>query len=491
MSSLKNLQKIFLMSSIWNALRSDNKPWKILAPMVGNSEEAYRILARRHKADLCYTEMVHCRMFNKGNKSPVKNHWYTTSSLDRPLVIQVCGNDPDEMLKACLAVQDHCDAIDINLGCPQAVAKAGRYGAYLQDDWELLERIVSHLSSNLRVPLFCKIRVFPSVERTVEYARMLEKSGCALLAVHGRTRDQKGEMTGLASWEHIRCVKEGVRIPVVANGNMIRYEDIESCVKFTKCDGVMLAEPHLYNPLIFEGGLEERREDKESLDGCDSKEMKVSDGSDSKEMKVSNEDRAPYALNDINAQNSPSNAQNSPSNAQNSPSNAQNSPSNAQNSPSNAQNSPSNAQNSPSNAQNNTTYNKSTRNNRSTDVLKEYISIIKTRPDILFQYKCFKSHAFKILKDYLNLYPEKREVLNDCESLKDFEDFVTEMERSCTIERAFLMTPYLRGEEYVTGNDKVTGNVAVNENNVAVTENVVKENVAVNVKENTVGSVLV
>ena len=90
------------MSNIFDYLNCKKKPWKFLAPMVANSEEAYRTLARRYGADLCYTEMVHCKNFNQGKWSPTNNFWYTTSPKDRPLVIQICGNDPEEMLKTCL-----------------------------------------------------------------------------------------------------------------------------------------------------------------------------------------------------------------------------------------------------------------------------------------------------------------------------------------------------------------------------------------------------
>src|SRR6476620_592107 len=101
-------------TNLLDFLSSLQKPWKFLAPMVANSEEAYRNLARRYGADICYTEMVHCKVYNTSKQSPVDNFWFTTNAKDRPLIIQICGNDPDIMLKTCLALQDHCDAIDIN-----------------------------------------------------------------------------------------------------------------------------------------------------------------------------------------------------------------------------------------------------------------------------------------------------------------------------------------------------------------------------------------
>lgn len=48
------------------------------------------------------------------------------------------------MLKAALMAEEHCSAIDINLGCPQAIAKRGHYGAFLQDEWPLLQKIGSN-----------------------------------------------------------------------------------------------------------------------------------------------------------------------------------------------------------------------------------------------------------------------------------------------------------------------------------------------------------
>ena len=64
---------------------------------------------------------------------------------DRPLIIQLCGNDPEKMLTTAKCLEAHCDAIDINLGCPQDVARRGHYGSYLQDEWDLIYTLSTSL----------------------------------------------------------------------------------------------------------------------------------------------------------------------------------------------------------------------------------------------------------------------------------------------------------------------------------------------------------
>lgn len=102
------------------------------------------MMMRKNGAQLCYTPMIHANLFV--NDHTYRRSAFSTVADDRPLIVQFCANDPQTLLKACRLVENFCDGVDLNLGCPQLIAKRGRYGAYLQ--------VVFHLILFL---FFCRI----------------------------------------------------------------------------------------------------------------------------------------------------------------------------------------------------------------------------------------------------------------------------------------------------------------------------------------------
>lgn len=230
------------------------KPRTVVAPMVDQSELAWRILSRRYGAELCYTPMYHARLFATDEKYR-KKMWSDLdgdAKVDRPLVVQFCANDPEYLLQAAQLVEDKCDAVDLNLGCPQGIAKKGKYGAFLMDDWPLVHLLIRKLHDNLKVPVTAKIRVYDDLDKSLEYARMVVDAGAQFITIHGRTRDMKGQATGLANWKVLRHLKEKLGDQVFfANGNILYPSDIERCTEEVGCDAVMSAEGNLYNPGVF------------------------------------------------------------------------------------------------------------------------------------------------------------------------------------------------------------------------------------------------
>eukprot|EP01132_Coremiostelium_polycephalum_P010307 gene10307-12648_t len=226
-------------------------PKKIVAPMVDHTYLAFRMLCRKYGADVVYTPMFHsknfatCKTYRKDN--------FSTCPQDRPLVVQFCGNEPEWVVKAAKFVENQCDAIDLNLGCPQQIARRGNYGSFLLEKPHIILPIVRELHKNIKVPIFCKIRLLPKIEDTIKLALQLEEAGCQLLTVHGRTKEQKGQFAGTADWKAINQVRAVLKIPVIANGSVLKYSDIEECLKVTGADGVMSAEGILADPSMFSG----------------------------------------------------------------------------------------------------------------------------------------------------------------------------------------------------------------------------------------------
>lgn len=227
---------------------------------------------------LAYTPMFHSRMFHEMPKyrdsqfQPLKSalpypadpyhisqlpdadrHLDGNPAFDRPLTVQFCSNSPDDLLASAKLVAPFCDAVDLNLGCPQGIAKRGNYGAFLQEDWKLIHSMINRLHKELDVPVTAKMRVLETREKTLEYARMILDAGASIITVHGRRREQKGHNTGLADWTMIRYLRENLpkETVIFANGNILQHGDIAKCLDATGADGVMSAEGNLYDPTIF------------------------------------------------------------------------------------------------------------------------------------------------------------------------------------------------------------------------------------------------
>lgn len=192
-------------------------------------------------------------------------------AIDRPLFVQFCANDPNDFLEAALLAAPYCDAVDLNLGCPQGIARKGQYGAFLQEDWDLIYKLINKLHTELPIPVTAKFRIQESKEKTLEYAKMILSAGASIITVHGRRREQKGHNTGVADWSYIKYLRDNLppETVIFANGNILGQGDIERCLEATGADGVMSAEGNLTDPTIFSKVPEVGNEGREYWRGRD------------------------------------------------------------------------------------------------------------------------------------------------------------------------------------------------------------------------------
>lgn len=113
MSSKKVAEKVAEQAG-WRLWKRIGCPKYVVAPMVHQSELAFRMLTRKYDSQLCFTPMIHSRLFVESEKYRESN--FHTCPEDRPLFVQFCGDNEHTLLKAAKYVEDKCDAVDLNLG---------------------------------------------------------------------------------------------------------------------------------------------------------------------------------------------------------------------------------------------------------------------------------------------------------------------------------------------------------------------------------------
>ena len=222
----------------------------VLGPMAGVTDLPFRVLCKEQGADLIYTEMVSAKgiLYNNKNTEVLLE----VEERERPVALQLFGSDPKIMSEMAKKIEPrNFDILDVNMGCPVPKVVNNGEGSALMKNPKLVGEIVSAMTSILEKPVTVKIRKGFGAEdcNAVEIAKVIEESGGAAVAVHGRTREQY--YSGEADWEIIRKVKEAVSIPVIGNGDIFKPEDAKRMLSETGCDAVMLARGVRGNPWLF------------------------------------------------------------------------------------------------------------------------------------------------------------------------------------------------------------------------------------------------
>ena len=222
----------------------------ILAPMAGVTDLPFRRLCRRYGAGLAVSEMI-------SSRPQLRHHRRTRQRADHrgepePRAVQILGVDPKEMADCARINQDlGAQIIDINMGCPaKKVCRVAAGSALLRDE-TLVAKILAAVVAAVSVPVTLKIRTgWDKANRNaVNIARIAEDAGIQALTVHGRTR--ACGFTGEAEYHTIAEVKQAVKIPVIANGDITSPQKARRVLDYTGADGVMIGRAAQGRPWLF------------------------------------------------------------------------------------------------------------------------------------------------------------------------------------------------------------------------------------------------
>jgi tRNA-dihydrouridine synthase B len=222
----------------------------IVAPMAGVTDRPFRILCKRLGAGMAVSEMVASNSLLWGSEKTIRrgNH----EGEVEPRVVQIAGADPAMMAEAAKYNADKgADIIDINMGCPAKKICNVYAGSALLQDEPLVARIVDAVVKAVDIPVTLKIRTGWNTQNrnALTIARIAEEHGIQSLAMHGRTRACM--YTGHAEYDTIRAVKQAVRIPVVANGDITTPEKAKFVLEYTGADAIMIGRAAQGRPWIF------------------------------------------------------------------------------------------------------------------------------------------------------------------------------------------------------------------------------------------------
>ena len=222
-----------------------------LAPMAGVTDTAYRIIAHDMGCPLCYAEMVSSQGIHFRNEHTLA--MLQSEKGERPLAMQIFAATPEMAAEAAAYVEalGTADILDFNMGCPAPKVVKNGEGSALMHDPERATAILTAIRKAVKMPFTVKMRIGWDAEHinVVELAQRAEAAGVDAIAVHGRTREQF--YAGHADWSQIAAVRRAVKIPVIANGDVRTYDDLDRIREATGCEAVMIGRAAQGNPWLF------------------------------------------------------------------------------------------------------------------------------------------------------------------------------------------------------------------------------------------------
>lgn len=222
-----------------------------LAPMAGVADRAFREICKEWGACYTVTEMASSKgLCYKDLKTP---ELLEISPKEHPAGIQLFGEDPEFMGKATkIALDFNPEIIDINMGCPAPKIVNNKSGSALMKTPEIASEIIKSVVKNSSVPVTVKFRKGwdKNSINAIEFAQMCEESGASAICIHGRTREEM--YSGNVDMDIIKEVKKAVKIPVIANGDIVDIESAKRMYDYTNCDLIMIGRGACHKPWIFE-----------------------------------------------------------------------------------------------------------------------------------------------------------------------------------------------------------------------------------------------
>ncbi|MBT3582446.1 tRNA dihydrouridine synthase DusB, partial [Candidatus Woesearchaeota archaeon] len=220
-----------------------------LAPMAGLTDIAFRVLAKKQGVGLVWTEMVSVNAINQNNG--VTMRMTEIDPNERPVAIQLFGQQIEQIERAVKKIEDRADIIDFNMGCPAThIIRAGSCSALLGRP-EKVKKIIETIRKSTKKPITVKIRIGLNdyKKNHVRIAKIIEQAGADAIIVHGRTVAQK--YSGIVNYKAIKEVKDAVSIPVIGNGDIVDGASAKKMFDETGCDAIMVGRAAAKDPFIF------------------------------------------------------------------------------------------------------------------------------------------------------------------------------------------------------------------------------------------------